>query len=532
VLTNTIRCWLTRTGQPESWLQPKLSTLSDHSLIIDRNIFISRIAKAIRLGQLCVIVGDYDVDGSGAAVILSDCIRQAGGRVSVVLCSRFDGGYGLSDNVVDRVLKLSPSVLISCDCGGSDAPRIERLNSHGIDCLILDHHVVPKEKLPSLAFINPHRADCPSTFKHYSSGALAWSVCAGLLSELGLRDSIDHRQWYDIMGLTLISDVMPLIFDNRALTRVGLASLSAAKRPGIRALLEIAKVQPDTALTSRDVSFKIIAGLNAPGRLGSQDIIVDLLLSKDIDEARRIASEVKFLWDKRRTLTDEMTVEVIKQIEDKGYYNDPSIVLGQDSFGHGIVGIVAARVVDKFGKPTAIIGHEGRGSLRGPSGSKLYTALAFCKEHLLRHGGHEAASGMQISWENLESFRQKFNEFFTLNPPVPPADQFDPVLELNLEDDLLKLCDDIFLLEPTGQGNPKPVIQTHGIIKSMKFVKGDHLKFDLLLPNNTLLPCFKIVADENKQLSTNQKITVQGDLRKNVWNGRTKAEMFVQTIII
>jgi single-stranded-DNA-specific exonuclease len=505
--------------------------ISNQELIADRQIMIQRLAEAIRLGQLVVIIGDYDVDGGGSTALFTQAIREMGGRVAPILASRFNGaGYGFSDLLCDKALALSPSVILTCDCGGSDGPRVERATAAGVDVLVLDHHVVPQEKLNAMAFINPNRPDCKSEFKFACSGILSLSVIGGL-RRLLKRSDIKLSDYYDIAALTAVADVVNLSGDCRIIAREGLSAISKGTRPGIRALLEINNIPIGTTLTARDLGFRICPALNAPGRLGPPDIILDLLLARDIDDARRIAAEIKILWDRRRTITEEMTEEAISRISVEEA-SSSALCVGSPEWSHGIVGIVAARLVDKFKVPVCVVGHEGRGSLRGPPGSRLYDALVYCSDTLLRFGGHQAAAGNQLAWENLEAFRQKFNEFFTLNPPVPPADQFDPILEIDLEDDLLTLSDQLFLLEPCGQGNIRPTLQTSGTIKSWKLVKGDHLKFDILLSNGQLLPCFKIKPAEGPETLTNgQKITVQGDLRKNTWNGKTKAEMFVNTIL-
>lgn len=496
---------------------------------------IKRICEEIRSGSQIVVCSDYDVDGLSSGTIITDCIRQCGGRVQMLVSSRFGmGGYGLTDKMVDRVLAVGRvSTVVTCDFGGNDHDRIRRLKENGILTCVIDHHVTPSVPLPSYAFLNPHRDSCPSTFKNLCSGGLALSVAGGVLKELGIpKSTIDPIQWVELAGIATIADVVELKSDNRAITRKALELISTKPRPGIQALLELSNVKPGQELSARDISFKVAPALNSVGRLGAPDIIVDLLLSKDLTEARRIAADIKVIWDKRRLVTDEITEECRKEVLENCYNKDPAIILGRPEWGHGIVGISAARIVDEFKKPACVIGHEGRGSLRGPPGSRLYDALVYCSSTLLRYGGHQSAAGCQADFNNLEAFRQKFNEFFQANPPIPPADQFDPILELDLSDRLMDICRDLELLEPTGQGNIKPLIQTHGTITQWKLVKGDHIKFSITLPNGQELPCFKIKTDPPVHHTVGQKVTVQGDLRKNTWNGRTKAEMFAQSVTL
>jgi len=529
VLSKTISAWLQRIGQPESFLNPKFKDLSNHELIEDRSIVIKTIADAIRSGTLIGIAHDYDSDGCCAATIMVDGIRSMGGRVEIFSSSRFGMGYGFSQPLAEKVLKSGVKLLVTCDFGSSDHERIQLLKDNGIPSLIIDHHLVPDRPLPSLGFLNPHKPTCPSTFKKMCSGGLAMSVIGGLKKHLGLTD-FKVNQYLDLVAISTISDVMDLESDNRILVRHGLEAISRGDRPGIRALMEITNMKIGEPISGRDIGFRISPGINAPGRLGSVDIVVNVLLEKDINQARKLAAEIKEIWDRRRLITDEITQLCEEQVLMNGYVNNSAICVGSDSYGHGIVGISAARLVDKFKVPVCVIGHEGRGSLRGPPGSRLYDALVHCKEHLVKYGGHQAACGMQIKWENIHTFRQKFNEFFQLNPPVPPTDQFDPILEIDLSDRLMDVCRDLALLEPCGQGNPRPIIQTCGTVKHWKHVKGNHIKFDLELENGNTLPCFQIGNGEIQETKEGQKVTVRGDLRSNTWNGRTKAEMFINSV--
>lgn len=535
MLTKTVNRWLARIDQNGSWLHPKLSELSNHQLILDRDVFINRIAKEIKAGGLIVLAADYDADGICSGTILTECIRACGGRTQIILASRFLGGYGFSSELASKVLALNPSLLVTCDFGSSNHSEIELMNSHGIDCLVLDHHLVPDKKLPSLGFINPHRPECPSeeSCKNLCSGGLAFSVASGLVKELGLSKQIDARQWIDLAGVATVCDVMNLSGDNRIITRYALKALSEAKRPGIRALLELTKFTIGSPMTARDIGFKIGPAINSAGRLGSPDIIVDLMLSKSIEEARVIATQVKDIWDKRRLMTDVIADECIKEVEANNYHLSKSIVLGSEIWGHGIVGIVASRIVDKYGKPTAVIGSEGRGSLRGPPGSKLYDALVHSKDTLIKFGGHQSASGCQLNLSCLDSFRQKFEEFFKLNPPSQDTQVIDTTLDIDLTDSLLETADDLLLLEPTGQGNPKPQLRVTGKVKSAKAVKGNHLKLDIVLSNGKSLGCFAIAkGGMTPSLTSGVKVEVLGDLRKNVWMGKTSAEIFADGIEI
>jgi single-stranded-DNA-specific exonuclease len=535
LITKTLATWLSRINKTEEWLSPKLSGNSNPELILDRDLVIYRITQSLKSTGITVVYGDYDVDGSTSAVILTDAIRKLGGRVVILLASRFRGGYGLSDEAVDDILAVKDiNLLITCDCGASDGPRLDRMKAAGVDCLVIDHHLVPKDPLNVVGFLNPQRPECKSKFKWLCSAGLALSVVGGVVKKMGLSSTFDAKQYLDLVALASVCDIVPLIDDNRSLVRAGMAVLSKAERPGIRALMEIAKLPVGHVFSARDLGFKIGPQINAPGRLQSPQVIADLLLSRDSEEASGYAKVIEELSAKRRLITEVITAECIEDIERNGYANDNALVLFADQWGHGIVGIVAARIVDRYNKPTAIIGSEGRGSLRGPPGSRLYDALVFCKDDLLRYGGHQAAAGCQASEESIPAFRDKFNEFF--NPatyvPLEAAAKPDP-LPLDISDDFLAVLSDLQLLEPCGQGNPKPTISISGKVKSSKAVKGGHLKLDVKLPNGKTMGCFAIAKGEMETvLKPGVQITVLGDLRKNEWQGRVSAEMFVDSLQI
>ncbi len=534
MITKTLQTWIDRYNLSDDFLSAKLSGLSDQSLILDRDVVIDRVCREIKTGGVIAIASDYDCDGLGAGVILVDAIRKLGGRATLVTASRFGGGgYGFSTEVLDRVLALSPSLVLTADCGSSDHDRLERLKSVGVDALVIDHHLVPDRPLPVLGFLNPHRPECKSEFKEMCSAGLAWSVMGGVNKKLG--GSLNMRSYLDIVCISTIADVVSLTGDNRAMVKAGLDVLSKGERPGIRALLNIAKIPVNTVLGGRDIGFRISPLVNAPGRLQSPQVIADLLLSRDAEEAASYSTVIEELTTKRRLITEVITEECVKDIEANGYAKHNSIVLFSEHWGHGIVGIVAARIVDRYGKPTAVIGSEGRGSLRGPPGSRLYDALVYSKDMLVKYGGHQAASGVQVTPEMLPKFREKFNEFFSPATYVPlqAATTPDP-LPLDPSDNFIQVCDGLNkFIEPCGQGNPRPVLSISGKVKSCKSVKGNHLKLEVSLPKNKTMGCFAISkGDLENTLAPGTQVTVTGDLRKNEWRGKVTAEMFVQDIIL
>jgi single-stranded-DNA-specific exonuclease len=532
VTTKTLASWLSKIQQSETFLTPKLSQISDQTLILDRSVVVNRLALAVRKGQNIVAFGDYDCDGITACVLITQGIRSLGGRVTPMLASRYSGGYGFSDPACDKVLALKPSVLVTLDCGSSDHDRLARIKAAGIDALVIDHHLVPDKPLPATAFLNPHRPGCNSQYKWYASVGLAWSVIGGLKKELDI--DLEMRQFLDLVAIGTIGDVAPLTLDNRALVRAGLDVVSKAERPGLRTLLSLAKIVPGTPFSGRDIAFRISPQINAPGRLQDPDIVAHLLLASSQNEANALGETVSELTVKRRALTEEITEACLAQVSDLGLDGMSALVVGDPSWNHGIVGIVASRLVDRFHKPVCVIGHEGRGSLRGPPGVQLYEALKFCQAQLIKWGGHNAAAGCQLSFDNLSDFRETFCRYFSESEGnSSPVEQESNLLPLNSRDQLMQVCEDLQLLEPCGQGNIRPVLQVSGTVESAKEVKGGHLKLDVRLGPGRTLGCFAIAKGSMEPLlRPGVKVNLTGDLRKNIWRGRETAEMFVESLDI
>ncbi|PKN31926.1 MAG: single-stranded-DNA-specific exonuclease RecJ, partial [Deltaproteobacteria bacterium HGW-Deltaproteobacteria-20] len=244
-ITTTFADLLERRGfqdddRTRTFLDPKLAQLTSPAAMADRAAAVDRISRAVRQGESIVLFGDYDCDGITSVTILTEVIRTLRGSVQPIVANRFQGGYGLSDLAVDRVLSLRPSLLITCDCGSSDHDRLERLKKQGVDVVVIDHHLVPSDPLPALAFLNPRRPDCGFGYKHLASCGLALSLAAGLRAEMS--PGMDMRPWLDLVALGTVADMVPLDGDNRALVRAGMRVMEQGQRTGLRALAEVARV--------------------------------------------------------------------------------------------------------------------------------------------------------------------------------------------------------------------------------------------------------------------------------------------------
>ncbi|MGO8995465.1 MAG: single-stranded-DNA-specific exonuclease RecJ [Polyangiaceae bacterium] len=509
------------------FLEPRLANLTPPDLMKDRAVAASRLARAVRAGEAIAIFGDYDADGVTSAALMTDVLRTLGGRVVTFLADRFEGGYGLSAPALERVFSASPTLLVTCDCGTSDHPRLEDARRRGLDVIVIDHHRVPEEPLPALAFLNPHRPDCGFAYKGLASVGLALSICAAVRAELGT--TLDLRAWLDFVALGTIADVAPLDGDNRALVRAGLALLSKGARPGTRALAEVTKLV-GAPLTGEDVSFRLAPRINAPGRLKKPDLALELLLCTSPQEARMRAAELDQICDERKKLDRAILAEAEVMLAEPSLAALPVVVLGSESWHPGVVGIAAGRLASKYGKPTIIIGSQGRGSVRGPAGFPLYSALSRCKDALLGFGGHEAAAGVHIEAGGVEALRDRFAAAciaMRIGAPAPAT--FRPDASLAGGDDPGRVFRDLERFEPCGQANPAPLLEmTRARVLGSRVMKERHLAVDLEHGRGSLRAFGYDLAP--RVPTTGTFVRVVGRLRRDDYRGGGAVEMRMETL--
>lgn len=535
-LSRTVAGWLVRRGPSDlalmdRFLSPRLADLTQPDQMADRGAVTARLAEAVRRRERVAVFGDYDCDGITSAAIMTEVLRALGGEAVPLIASRFDGGYGVSKAAAQRILAARPSVLVTCDCGSSDHETLAEISARGVDVVVIDHHLVPDRPLPALGFLNPHRRDCGFAYKGLASCGLALSVAAALRKEL--KADLDVRYWLDLVAVGTVADVAPLDGDNRALVRAGLEAILRARRPGMQALLEVAKISRDTALTGRDIAFRIAPHINAPGRMGPADVALELLLAKDLTVARGLAARLEQISAQRRALSEEMLQQACLEIETRKLDRDAAIVLGRSAWNPGIVGIVAGRLAARFERPVIVIGFEagaGRGSVRGPSGVRLHDALSDVQDVLVRFGGHQQAAGLEVLEEHLEALRARFVEAIARQPALPPVEAGADLLLLEREDEPLAVLADLQRLEPCGFGNPRPRLVAEGRVTSVREVKNGHLKLAIDLGKRRILGCFG-VNQGSLAASLKGSVRVVGDLRHNSYGGVDSAEMFVESVV-
>jgi single-stranded-DNA-specific exonuclease len=501
------------------WLDPKLSNLTAPHAMLDRGLAIERLSRAVRAGETIAVFGDYDCDGITATAVLTQALRALGGVVVPFLATRTEGAYGLSAPAVKRILGARPGLVVTCDCGSSDHERIRDLASKGVDTVVIDHHLVPAEPLPALAFLNPHRPGCGFPYKHLASCGLALTLMAGLRQALGKE--LDLRRYLDLVAVGTVADVAPLTGDNRALVHAGLKVAARGGRPGLRALAELARIDLASGLTSEDIAYRIAPRLNAPGRLGTPDDALALLLTEDRATAAGLAATVEETQKRRRAVQDAMLEEALSEIADRELAAAPGIVLAREGWHPGVVGIVAGKIAEATRRPTVIIGMEGetgRGSVRGPAGFPLHDALVRCTEDLVGFGGHQAAAGVHVQKSKVATFEASFaSACASLADAVRPGHGSFTV-RLDPRDELEDVLPDLERFEPFGEGNPAPRLVVDGaVVRSARNLKG-HLKLAINYGGASLSAIY-FGRGHHAEALPGRSLTLVGSLRRNTFVG-------------
>ena len=513
------------------FLDSTLRGLSSPDTMADRALASERITRAIRAGERIVVFGDYDVDGTTSAVILSEVITALGGDVRVLIADRFHGGYGLSDQGLDRCLAERPGLLVTCDCGSSDHERITNARAHGVDVIVVDHHLVPEEALPALAFLNPHRPECGFAYKGLCSAGLAFSLGAALRSEMGAK--LDLRAWLDLVAIGTIADLAPLTEDNRRLVRAGLKYIGSPNaRPALVALRQAAKIPESAQLTARDLAFRFAPRLNAPGRLGVADLTLRFLTAKTPKEALRLLQDVEAQNEERKALTNRATEEARAQVcELYGDTPEEGVVVASETWHRGVVGIVAARLVDAFGVPAVVIaldGQHGHGSARTTSGFDVYNALAHCASDLSAWGGHRAAAGMSLSKRALDSFRASFLQATQgAGFGERPTEEIDVALSGAFR---VPTVEDLQRLGPFGESHPVPtfLVDAH-VVEATGVGEGRvHAKLKLRVGQDSVRA---FAPGMFSRIEGRDNLRLVGEFQPDHWIGGGAIELLVKDVL-
>jgi single-stranded-DNA-specific exonuclease len=466
-----------------SFLRPRLSSLSDPFLLPQMHTAVSRILAALDRRERIVLFGDYDVDGVTSLALLAEMLRAYGGTPELFLPVRMEEGYGLSHESVERCLgQYRPQLLIAIDCGTSSAKEIADLRNRAVDVIVLDHHE-PKSALPDcIAIVNPKTTD--SGFEYLCSVGIVFKLCHALLKTRPLPE-FDLKSKLDLVALGTVADIVPLRDENRVLVQRGGIEIAQTSRIGLKKLMQVAGVRPP--ILPEDIGYRLGPRLNAAGRLSTAEKSLRLLLTHDDGEATMLAAELNRQNRERQEVEKQIFEAAIEKIEDRlDAVLDAAIVVGARGWHPGVLGIVASRIARRYHRPTIVIGFDengiGKGSGRSIDGLNLVEALSCCAERIDKFGGHEMAAGLALHEENFalfaEGFRKAARELLS-------EEALQPCVRLDHELGFTEI-DMTFLrwhemLQPFGNGNPQPIFLARQVepVAPPRVVNEKHLIFRL-----------------------------------------------------
>ena len=474
----------------ETFLRPRLSSLSDPFLLPNMRPAVERILAALDRHERVVLFGDYDVDGVTSIALLAEMLRAYGSSPDLFLPLRMEEGYGLSPESVERCLEqYHPQLLIAVDCGTSSVAEITDLKKHAVDVIVLDHHE-PKSALPEcVAIVNP-KIDPDSPFHYFCSVGIVFKLCHALLKTRPL-DGFDLKSKLDLVALGTVADIVPLRGENRIFVQRGAIEIARSTRPGLKKLIEVSGVRPP--ILTEDIGFRLGPRLNASGRLSNAEKSLQLLLTQDNAEAASLAE----LLDKQNRERQEVEKQIFLAADQQiaGEFDparDAAIVVGARGWHPGVLGIVASRIARKYHRPAIVIGFDdnrvGKGSGRSIEGLSLVDALNRCSGHLQKYGGHEMAAGLTIREDKMEKFAAEFRR---VARELLSDESLQPRLRLDHEVAFADLNGDFLhwheMLQPFGNGNPQPLFFAREVesVATPRVVKDKHLILRLRQRNHS-----------------------------------------------
>ncbi len=475
-----------------AFLTDALSALPDPFSMKGLAEAVDRLYVAVRERHKVTLYGDYDVDGVCSTALLSTFLRSLGANVATYIPHRLGEGYGLNGAAIERIARDGTRLLLTLDCGITSHAEISLANRLGLEVIVADHHAVPETMPPALAVLNPMQPGCGYPTRHLCAAGVTFNLCIGLrrrLREGGFfaekkLPEPNLKSMMDLVALATVADVVPLTGANRILVKHGLAELTTAHRPGVRALKEVAGLSPESRVTATHVGFRLGPRINAAGRLDDASVGLRLLCAQTLDEARPLAQKLDAANAERQAIERNILEQAVRQAESR--QEARGLVLHSEEWHPGVIGIVASRIVERFHRPTVMIAVRdgvGRGSARSIESFHLFEALTACADHLSKYGGHKHAAGLSVEADRLPSFVDAFERVAAQrlsDEDLVPCCRVDAVVTPSELDEAG--VEAVHGLAPFGQGNPEPTFVTRRVVGRPKVVQSkregrpDHLK--------------------------------------------------------
>ena len=511
------------------FLSPDYSKRHDPFLLPDMEAAVERLIKARETQERITIYGDYDIDGLTATTVLLDAFHSFGfEHVESFIPNRFVEGYGLTVDAVERIAATGAQLIVTVDCGSLSHKEVARANELGVDVIVTDHHNVAETPPPAIATINPKRTDHTYPFIDLAGVGVAFKLVQAMQTRMdGLP--LGQEKWLlDLVALGTVCDVVTLVDENRTNVYWGLKVLAQTRRPGLKALMAVAGVRPEV-VNARSLGFGLGPRMNAAGRLETAQHSLNMLLEQDPMKALEYANRLDEMNKARRAEQDEIFKAAKLQAEEMK--DDPVLVVSAPGWNHGIVGIVAAKLLEKYKKPTYVLeemGEESKGSARSYGDFSAADAIRASDDLITKGGGHKLAAGVTLPTKNIPAFRKRVNEFYKSQKLqnqekllLPKADSAAAIHDLTEQ-----LIDDIKQLEPFGKGNPQPILHSiQTIVRNLRRMgsDGQHVKLTIEHEGKTI-DMLAFNAPDHFFVDLGQKVNIWYTIDINEWNGRRSVE--------
>ena len=517
----------------KQFLSPTRKDFYDPYLMPDMEKAVERIIKAIDNKEKVLIYGDYDVDGITSVTVLKSFLEERGLKVDEYIPNRLDEGYGLNKTAVEKIASENYTLMITVDCGISALEEVKYANSLGIEVIITDHHE-PGENLPeAIAVVDAKRKDNKYPFRNLAGVGVVFKLIQAISLKLNLEEK-EFLKYLDIVCIGTISDIVPLVDENRVIVKLGLKLVEQTRNLGLKTILQASGYQK---VDSTTISFGIAPRINACGRMGHQEEALKLFLSTDTEEVVKLADKLNEYNKQRQEKEKQIFLEALEKINKEAINEESVMVIDGENWHHGVIGIVASKITEMYFKPSILLcfeGEEGKGSGRSIPGFDLHEALTKCEGSLEKFGGHSMAIGLSVKKHQIEELRKKLDE-------IAKEKQIDKIVsilkidaQVELKDINMQIVESLKHLEPFGEENKVPLFVFKNLkIDSIRALsEGKHIKLTLRQDNKNIINAMGFnLGHFTNDYRIGDKVDVVGSLEINKFNGEENMQILLKDMM-